>query len=253
MRKGKQILFLVFALTVMMKGVNAECDYETQVKLATEASNVKTNYEVKDIVINWQTGEEVTGVTEDEVDDDDSVYVREKKIMVSLYNITSNMIVTITNGDGMNEEITYEETNNGTYTFDGGYLENIINYDIKITTNNPSCSGDELRTLNLQTPKINDYHYLTACEGVDDYYCQEFIDFDLNMSEDEIISKALLKRDGQTSDNQNTDENKSWFDNVKEYLKKHQWIVFTTIGGIILIAGVATTVIIIKKRRSKVL
>ena len=73
------------------------------------------------------------------------------------------------------------------------------------------------------------------------------------MSEDEIISKALLKRDGQTSDNQNTDENKSWFDNVKEYLKKHQWIVFTTIGGIILIAGVATTVIIIKKRRSKVL
>ena len=206
MRKGKQILFLVVALTMMMKGVSAECDYETQVKLATEASNVKTNYEVKDIVINWQTGEEVTGVTEDEIDDG-SEYVLAKKVMVSLYNITSNMVVTITDGDGMNEEVTYEETDNGTYTFDGGKLENIINYDIKITTNNPSCSGDELRTLNLQTPKINDYHYLTACEGVDDYYCQEFIDFDLNMSEDEIISKALLKRDGQNNDNQNTDEN----------------------------------------------
>ena len=40
---------------------------------------------------------------------------------------------------------------------------------------------------------------------------------------------------------------------AKEYLKENKWVIYTGVGVIILIAGVATTVIVIKKRRSKVL
>ena len=233
-------------------GANAECDYETEVNMAKEASNVKVNYEVKDIVIDATTGAEVSGVNPDDVDFE-SDYANWKKITVSIYNITKDMNVLITGDDGSTETITYDETDNGTYSFDRLDLDKVVNYEIKVTTTNPSCSGEELRTLNLLTPKRNDFHYLTACIGNDDYYCQEFVDYDLNMSEGDVISKAASKQNGTDSSNTSNSETKNWFEKVKEYLKENKWVIYTGVGVIILIAGVATTVIVIKKRRSKVL
>ena len=93
----------------------------------------------------------------------------------------------------------------------------------------------------------------SACIGNDDYYCQEFVDYDLNMSEGDIISKAASKQNGNDSSNTSNSETKSWFEKTKEYLKENKWVIYTGVGVIILIAGVATTVIVIKKRRSKVL
>lgn len=252
MHKSKKILLALLCSFLFIGGANAECDYETEVNMAKEASNIKANYEAKDIVIDATTGEEVSGINPEDVDFE-SDYANWKKITVSIYNITKDMNVLITGDDGSTETITYDETDNGTYSFDRLDLEKVVNYEIKVTTTNPSCSGKELRTLNLLTPKRNDFHYLTACIGNDDYYCQEFVDYDLNMSEGDVISKAASKQNGTDSSNTSNNETKNWFEKAKEYLKENKWVIYTGVGVIILIAGVATTVIVIKKRRSKVL
>lgn len=253
MHKSKKILLALLCSFLFIGGANAECDYETEVNMAKEASNVKVNYEAKKVIIDYRTGEVASGVTEDDVNNDDSFYVYANKAYVTIYNVTKNMNITITGDNGFSNKIAYADTSDGTYTFDGGNLEEIVNYEIKVTTNNPSCSGKEFRSLNLLTPKINEYHYYAMCDGVDEYYCQEFIDFDLNMSEEEIFSKALSKRDSESIQADESKENKSWVDNVKEYLKDKGWIIYTGIGVVILLAGVATAVIIIKRRRSRVL
>ena len=78
MRRRKLASILILTLCICFSPVaNAACDYETQVKLATEASNVNTNYEISEIVMDMLTGQEVTGLSEEEIDNDDTHYIRQ--------------------------------------------------------------------------------------------------------------------------------------------------------------------------------
>ena len=133
------------------------------------------------------------------------------------------------------------------------YLEDIINYSIQVLSANPNCSGDALRAISLVTPMRNPFHDLIACEGVDEYYCQEYIDYDLNMTEAEVLERANNVRNNGGVEEEVPEEEKNWWDNLKEYLDNHPWVIYVTIGVIVVIVGVATAVIVIKKRRSKVL
>ena len=254
MRRRKLASILILTLCICFSPVaNAACDYETQVKLATEASNVNTNYEISEIVMDMLTGQEVTGLSEEEIDNDDTHYIRQDKVVIYIYNLTENLKVTVSGDNGYEDTFTYQESDNGTVELEGGYLENIVNYTIKVLSANSNCSDDELRTISVVTPKKNTFHDMIACEGVEEYYCQEFIDYDLNMTEAEILEKANNVRESGLSFEDPQQEEKNWWENVKEYITNHPWIIYTTIGVIIVIAGVATTVIVIKKRRSKVL
>lgn len=254
MKKRKLASILILTLCICFSPVaNAACDYETQVQLATEASNVNANYEISEVVMDMSTGQEVTGLTEEEIDNDDMPYIRQDKVTIYIYNLTENLSVTISGDNGYEDTFTYQESDNGTVTFEGGNLENIVNYSIQVLSANPNCSGDELRTISLVTPMRNSFHDLIACEGVDEYYCQEYIDYDLNMTEAEVLERANNVRETGSSSEEPQEEEKSWWDNVKEYLDNNPWVIYVTIGVILVIAGVATTVIVIKKRRSKVL
>ena len=254
MKKMKLASILILALCICFSPVaNAACDYETQVQLATEASNVNANYEISEIVMDMSTGQEVTGLSEEEIDNDDMPYIRQDKVTIYIYNLTENLKVTITGDNGYEDTFTYQESDNGTIVLEGGYLEDIVNYSIQVLSAHPNCTDDELRTISLVTPMKNSFHDLIACEGVDEYYCQEYIDYDLNMTEAEVLERANNVRETGSSSEEPQEEEKSWWDNVKEYLDNNPWVIYVTIGVILVIAGVATAVIVIKKRRSKVL
>ena len=255
MRKRKLASIIILALCICFSPVaNAVFDYETQVQLATEASNVNANYEISEVVYNIDTGEEVTGISEEEIAKDENPYIYRNKITVNIYNLTENLKVSISGDNGYAEEFTYQESDNGMITFGADYAEEIVHYTIQVLSAHPDCTDDDLRTINLTTPKENEYYYYSACEGVDEYYCQQFIDYDLNMTEGELLEKANASRNNNSQGETSQEEQeKSWWDNVKEYLDNNPWVIYVTIGVILVIAGVATTVIVIKKRRSKVL
>lgn len=255
MRKRKLASILILTLCICFSPVaNAACDYETQVKLATEASNVNANYEISEVVYNIDTGEEVTGISEEEIAKDENPYIYRNKVTVYIYNLTENLSVTISGDNGYEDTFTFQESDNGMITFSGDYAEEIVHYTIQVLSANPDCTGDELRTINLTTPKENEYYYYSACEGVDEYFCQQFIDYDLNMTEAELLERANAARNNNNQEEASQEEEeKNWWDNIKEYLNNNPWVIYVTIGGIIVIAGVATAVIVVKKRRSKVL
>ena len=252
-RKLTSILVVLIFCICFSPVANAVCDYETQVQLSTEANNVNANYEISEVVVNVDTGEEVFGVSEEEVWDDYNPYMYKNKVTISIYNITENIKVRITGDNGYEEEFTYQETDNGTITFDGGLMDNIVHYTISVLSTHPNCIDDELRTINLITPMENQYFYYSACEGVNEYFCQQFIDYDLNMTEGEVIERANAIRNNSQVTEEKEESEQNWWDNIREYLNNNSWIIYVTIGVIVVIAGVATTVIVIKKRRSKVL
>lgn len=233
------ILLLLFSICFINK-VNAACDYETQVKLATEAANVKIQYEA-----GWYgTGEFV----ESEEPNENGEYlteIEEPRITVSIYNLTPNIYITVKNK--LTQDVKtyrYENTNEGSLSFIRTDIENIVDYDITIYSNNSNCLDEKLLSVPLLTPKYNDYHNQYYCINSKKYYCQEFITTEINMTEQEIWKDY----------EKNSSSNPSEPPELKnDFWKKYQWWF---IGGstiILIVIGVATTAILLKRKRSRVI
>lgn len=246
--KGKgKILFAIICFFGFIANTLAACDYETQVRLATEASNVNITYEIRHEIINANTGQIAPEATDEDVEFD-SEYTYQDFIYITIMNVTENIYVELIGSDGSTQSIYFSDTNEGTIELDGGLGENIITYTVNIRSNNSNCSSDVLRTFEFVTPKWNPYSALIACEGVNEYYCEPYVTYEINLTEGEIIDRASESKAEETNVPQD-EKNSNWW---TEWLNNNPWFIPTVIGVIVL-AGVATTVIIIKKRRSKVL
>lgn len=235
----KILVFLcLFIVGVTNASAASTCDYETQVKLNSEAANIKASYEVKEI----KTGRKV------EADLGDEEYIDEtyQGVEVFIYNMTENLYLTVMN-TSTNETKTYhyEDTDNGSIKLVRGEdgLEDIVTYQITIYSNHNDCKDEELKKINLVTPKYNSFSADALCEGSSKYYCQEYVTEDLNMTYDDFLKQAA---------NNNKNDGKGDTDTVKDndFFKKYGIYI---VGGILVILlGVMTTVIVRKKQRSSV-
>lgn len=235
----KILVFLcLFIVGVTNASAASTCDYETQVKLNSEAANIKASYEVKEI----KTGKKI------EADLGDEEYIDEtyQGVEVSIYNMTENLYLTVMN-TLTNETKTYhyEDTDNGSIKLVRGEdgLEDIVTYQITIYSNHNDCKDEELKKINLVTPKYNSFSADALCEGSSKYYCQEYVTEDLNMTYDDFLKQAA---------NNNKNDGNGDTDTVKDndFFKKYGIYI---VGGILVILlGVMTTVIVRKKQRSSV-
>lgn len=248
MKKTKICSILLIILSIIMiNTANAACDYETQVKLATEAATVKVNYEILEVIMNSETGLEDPNASAIDVSFENSYYFADR-IKITLLNITDNMKIKISADNGFEKEITYADTNNGQYELNGGYAEKIINYTFSIIATNPDCQSKELLNIPLITPKKNAFSDLMACDGVDKYYCKEFIDYEIDMTEQELLD-ITLKDKMEKEENTTKDEEKTWLENLGDFIAKN-YLIFVIIGIIIIGAAIF---VIIRKQRSKVI
>ena len=234
----KKICFGILCFFCLITVSHAECSYEEQVRLATEASNVNAVYEAG----NYGTGEYERG----EMPDENGNYeyeITELKVIVNVYNITENMYVLVRNENTNEEDIYYySDTENGTLTWERTDLDNIVEYTISIYSNNSDCQGNLLRNISLITPRYNDYSTYTYCDGLDVYYCQEFVTTDLGMTEDQIYQDAIkLQQEKEEISEQKSEENTIDWSSI---------ILYGLIA--ILIVGVVATVWAFLKRRNRV-
>ena len=151
-QKKKRVLFCILCFLSFIITANAECDYETQVRLNTEASNVKINYEIKREIINMNTGEVAPEATDEDVDFE-SEYAYQDNIYISLLNLTENIYVELIGNNGDVRTIYYSDTENGSLDLNGGTGEEIVTYTVNIKSNNSNCSGSLLKTLEFITTK----------------------------------------------------------------------------------------------------
>ena len=216
----------------------SSCSYEDQVKLSAEANNVRTTYEIKEIL----TGNQI------EADDgsgmEDETYIGAE---VNIYNLTENLYVVVTDSkDDSQTEYYYGDTDNGTIKFLRGNdgLTDIVTYHVSVRSNIADCKGEEYYSVDIVTPMYNYFSSEPLCANSDKYYCQEYITQDLNMSYADFVKQAT--RDQESTEQEEKENNEEKNDLTSKI------VLYTTIGLIVLIIGVATFVIVRKKQRSSV-
>lgn len=243
MKKRGYFIGLILATWMLFPStILAACDYSEQVKLSSEATNVRAEYEVKNITIDRETMKEVTGVNAGEFNQD-SPYLSTWVVDVSLYNITDNLYVHLTENN-YTDDIYYEDTDDGVYTFRVDDVDNIHEYSFEIYATDSNCVGSALRSVKMKTPKYNPLHDLSACLDSNEYYCQMFVDYEINISESEV-----LKRYSE----QETRHSEAVEDSTKNFWEKNKNIIIIS-GIVILGLGAATFVVItITRKKSRVI
>ena len=132
----KKVLFFIFLSFVSVNVVNADCtDYE-------DVAN-KIEYSVLNIF------------NEDE-------FVN--RIMIS--ELPENMYLKVRNSYNSDEDTyTYSDSSEGLLFIDSKTVTRKINYEIRVYTNDASCQGKVLRTIQETTPKYNPYVTSDLCVG----------------------------------------------------------------------------------------
>ena len=217
------------------------CDYETQINLRKEANNVNATYEV-----GWYgNGKYEEGEIPDE-NGNTEFELLDAFTKVAIYNITENLIIDVV--DKATKETTtyyFEDTDNGTLRWEQ-LAYNIMNYDIIVKSNHSDCRGEEYRTISFTTPKFNRPHAEPYCNDNTEYYCEEFITKELNLSDDQIYQKAVeLEVERNKSNAAQEEQNKN-------FLQKYGFYIIGAIV-IVILRGVGIRVILVKVKRSKTL
>lgn len=248
----KKSLVGVILTSVLLFGpniVNAEssCSYSEQAELNNIAANVKTTYET----VKVKTG---TIIDVDASNEFETVYMDliESGFDIYVLNVTEDIYVKVSN-DKNDEVYTFRnsDTDGGVAKFQTTKTDEMVTYTIEIYANKYDCTGEIIRKYTMMTPMFNRYSELQVCaDNPDFYYCQEFI------STETISYESFYKKLNEYVEKVEVEEQKENEKNLWEKIKDfyHDNMIAINIAGtVIVIAGVTTTAILIKKRRSRVL
>lgn len=241
-------LTFIFCMS-FLQNINAAstCDYSEQVELQNIAANVKYSYEAG----SRETDE---FVDIDSIGDPNGAYLVERFVEITLLNITEQIYVTVQTSPSDVKTYRYSDTDNGILHIKKENLDSIVEYKILVYSNHSHCQGDLLRTINLVTPKYNDYSEYGYCDELPNlFYCQEFITTEITTNpidvQKEIYRQYQLV---QKQEEEQKNEELSFWTKIGNFIKEHA-VIIGIIVGVLVIIGVAATVIAIRKRRSRVL
>lgn len=244
--KKKVVVMLAGILAMLnINSVKAAslCSVEDQARLNKIAGSVKAVYEEaqeeldpSSYISNIETGE-------------GPFYTSYFNIIFT--NVTKDIYVKITND--YNDEvkfIRYQDTEEGTYSFRWNNIDEIVRFTYEVySSNDTSCRDEKYFTNYLVTPKYNKFHDYLICEGIEDYLpCQKYISVDMEFDEQQNKIEEYLK----VEDDKKEDKDKAWYEKIGEFVKEHK-TAFIAGGSIIVIAGVATVVVKMKRKRESVI
>ena len=244
-------LFLLTTIIFAPHVVQAEslCSYNEQAEINTIVSNVKANYEAVDIY---------AGKTLDIDKQDENGNIPEidhyiKGFNINVLNITEDIYVKIKND--LDENVAtfkYSDLKEGIATLQVKETTKLVTYTIEVYSNKYACAGEIFRKISLTTPIYNEYANLAACkENPDFYYCQEYISSN-KITVNEFLNKLEeYKAQKEQESIEEEQKNNFWY-KIKKIYEENKITIYA-IGMIFVVMGVTTTVILIKKKRSRVL
>ncbi len=239
MRKNIFYLIVVGMAILMPLSVDAECSYQDQTKYNKEASNVKTDYTVKTRQVSLPvTGEE--GAT-------DTFDV--KYFEFNIYNVTANLRLSVSENGGLTKDITISDVKDGKVSFEVPDSFNITKYKISVYATQGDCSNELLREMNIVVPKINLYANYQICEEAKGFYlCQEYINTDEEIGEDDFFQKAesYMKKIAKEKDQNGNDQNGNFFNKTLDFLANNWYYIAS---GAILVGMIITIIIVLIRRR----
>lgn len=244
-------MFLLAIVVLIPNLVNAEsaCSYNEQAEINNIVANVKASYEVVEV----SAGKVLDIDHQDENGNIPEIEYFEKGFDISILNITEDIYVKVTNKND-NSVMTYKfaDTNNGTLTFRTMDIEKLNTYTFEVYANKYQCVGELFRKFTLDTPMYNPYSEMIACqENPEFYYCQAFIPSE-NITLNEFKTKVNEFENDKKLEEEKEKNKKSFIERIKEFYSNNS-ILINILGIGIVLMGVGATVILVKKKRSRVL
>lgn len=211
-----------------------KCNNEESKKVKDAAQKVEVSYTIKNMLVG----------TSIDIDEPDMPEVEEYDygFEIAIKNITEDIYVVVKN-DYSNDVFTYHyaDTENGVKTFESIATDEAVNFTFEVKSENVNCKDEDYRKITLTTPIYNLYYRYQFCsDNPKSKVCKMFVNEKISAKEfaTEVNAK---KEENQKSD----DSNKK---NVPTFVKENKYLFI--IGGIVIvIIGVATVCVKIKKRR----
>ena len=251
MKKLNVVFLALILFFASIRSVYAVCDATESNTLNSLAVNVRASYEA---IEEEYTPDESFNPPDGMPIDDDYVVTR-NIFRIYITNITEELYVVVTN-DVTDEELTftYQDSNNGTVTFDQEDLSSIRNYTVTVySSSQTNCPDTRLYNYYFTTPMYNTFSEYDVCEGLEEFYlCYEYLSVSMPSYADFLSSvedyrNGLIDEEGEEIPPDVVEEDNSFWDYVGEH-----WIIITIVAGVIIVGGVLVTVIIVKKQRSKI-
>lgn len=242
-KKGTSIILsLILLICPSIVKAASSCSYSEQAKLNDLVANVKASYEYIERLSAEKAIDPDSG---EEMDDWEDIF------KISVINITEDIYITVSNDvTGFEATYKYEDTNNGVVEFEQKDLTKVSEYEINVYSNNNNCAGELYRTFKLRTPMLNGFSNIAICNSYPNYYyCQEFLDTDVEIDYEKFYEglESYQELHKEEIPEETIEENK-----LLKFYKEHA-LAINIVAGAIVVIGVATTVILIKRKRSRVL
>lgn len=228
------ILFILYVFSFL--NVYADCDNKVKSNLLKEANQIKVDYEEKSETVHVNAyGDEF---------DMENYYLN-----VSLYNLTNNFSLQITNDyNDDNNTIISSYFVDGKYTFKDLNYNTIIKYKIDVYSDVDECDTYLVKTINYTKPMINPNYYYEACQDNDGIsICKKYITnskyiYNMGIGLDEAVND--IKKNGDKNIEEPEEENN------KNFWQKYY--VYILSGSGIFVVVLTTVLIIINKKRSEI-
>ena len=241
-------------------------EYESMVE---KAKKVQISYELKDDYLVGYEYPEDWGENEGEdpnvpVPHTEEFAVYDMYFEVTISGVdTENLSIVYSDAAGnAKDRIVHADPSDGIAVLQLLYVNKVNEHTIEIREAKGSDEGILLRKVKFETPRYNYYHETEFCQTYpDNKYCAETTYENISATKFEKEAIRLYKRDGDTNyqkvrdyitdnkDKKKTEDNKdkNFIDKAIDFAKKN--LVVTIIIGVVIVLGVAATIIFTKKKK----
>lgn len=231
------LMLSIFIFNITLANASS-CKGSIAKDLSQITSHVKVDYELID---KSQRKELVIG-------EDKKEYIIPNFVFnISLYNITDDIYVEITNDvTSENRKVYYKDTNDGVYTFSNDDFGRIYNYTFMLKSNNSDCMGDNIRKLTYTKPMYNAFSEYTYCQTSSSFYCQRFVTKPTDLIGEEDFLKKISANNSKNKPEEGEEQKEETFiDKIKS--NKNFYIILI----LVVVALTIGTIIIINKRKKR--
>ena len=247
--KKNILLVLLLIIAILQVNVNAAslCSHEKQVELQKKAASVKVTYEeaTEEADPNSYGSPESVG---EQYAEDKVLYIDYFKLKI--LNVTEDIYIKLENSVNKDiKYIRYEDTDEGEFTIDWKDLTQVVTFTYTIyTSDQTECPNEQLYSGIVALPMKNRFYSKAVCRDIPEFeLCQKYTTINISYGKFEENVKYYLEKKNKVEDPEEKDNILS-----KTFWEKNKIPVIIGVS-IIFVGGVVTTVIVIKKRRSRVL
>ncbi len=247
MKKMRFLFTFILAFIIGVNSALAVCETSEMTQTRENAYRVNVSYDLMEEEVPKGEYTPPDGLTDEELE---NFKMYNRYFNVYINNITDDLYVNVKNSvSGNTVRYDSSDAKDGVITIRNDGVELITDLTIDIFPSNEDCGRNRIRSISQRLPKYNEYSEYQYCQEIPNYYlCREYIDFDIDYSATEVAKKAnsyYLEKIKEKEDN-----NMTVGERVKSFFEKHKTAIIVS-SVIIVGAGVATTIVIVLRKRGE--